>query len=175
MAVTIGFRPLERGDFTMLVGWFAEPEIARWWNEPAELTAVEAKYGPRVDGREPTSMWIADLDGRPAGLFQCYRHRDHPEHDASVGIPDAVGIDYLMGATHRGRGLAGSALRAFAGHSLDQHPDTVVCVATPAQENTASWRALERAGFTRRGPCRPPDEPPAFVYALDRSVLTSSS
>src|SRR5690606_9629397 len=99
---TIAFRPLEADDFPMLVEWFAEPSIARWWNEPADLSSVESKYGPRVEGREPTSMWIVEIEGRPGGLLQCYRHVDHPEHDACVGVPDAVGIDYLIGNAHRG-------------------------------------------------------------------------
>lgn len=46
-----------------------------------------------------------------------------------------------------------------------------MCVATPAQSNTASWRALEAAGFTRRSDCQPPDEPLGFIYALERTSL----
>ena len=171
--MTVAFRPLETNDFPVLVEWFAEPAIAKWWNQAAELSAIESKYGPRVAGREPTSMWIAEIDGRPGGLLQCYLHTDYPEHDASVGISAAVGIDYLLGGTHRGQGLGALVLSAFATHAFDQHPSAAICVATPAQANTASWRALERAGFARHGECQPPDEPIAFVYAVTRSELSS--
>ncbi len=170
---SVSFRSLQEDDLQRVVGWFDEPAVAQWWNEPAELSSVRAKYVPRIEGREATSMWIAEIDDEPAGLFQCYRHADYPEHDACAGIPEAVGIDYLIGDSHRGRGLGRTALRAFAAFASNRHPDTQVCVATPAQSNTASWRALEYAGFTRRGTCQPPDEPVAFVYALEHASLES--
>ena len=168
-AIDISFRPLRTTDFDLLVEWFADPVVARWWNQPAELDSVTAKYLPRVDGTgDPTSMWIAQVDGDSAGLLQDYRHTDHSAHDAAVGVPDAVGIDYLLGGRHRGRGLGGRILRAFARQALAHHPDTEVCVATPAIDNIASCAALERAGFAYSHDCQPPDEPPAGVYVFGR-------
>lgn len=172
--VSVAFRPFETDDFPTLVEWFAEPAIAQWWSQTAELSAIESKHGPCVAGWEPTSMWIAEIDGRPGGLLQCYLHADYPQHDASVGLAAAVGIDYLLGGAHRGRGLGALVLGAFAAHAFDQHPSAAVCVATPAQVNTASWPALEKAGFTRRGGCQPTNEPIAFAYAVTRSEFSSS-
>jgi aminoglycoside 6'-N-acetyltransferase len=128
--------------------------------------AVEEKYGPRVDGNDPTHMWVVEIDRAPAGLLQSYRHRDYPDHDASVGIDDAVGIDYFLAAGHAGRGLGSVVIGQFVALVGEQYPDARWCVATPAQDNEPSWRCLDRAGFERRGPCQPPDEPPAFTYAV---------
>jgi RimJ/RimL family protein N-acetyltransferase/catechol 2,3-dioxygenase-like lactoylglutathione lyase family enzyme len=163
----IAFRPLTVDDFGLLVDWFAEPAVAHWWDQPAEIESVTAKYLTRIDGTsDATLMWVAEVDGEPAGLLQSYRHDDYAEHDIAVGVPNAVGIDYLLGARHRGRGLGGRILREFARWALAQHPGTEVCVATPAIGNTASCAALERAGFTRSHECQPPDEPPAAVYVF---------
>jgi RimJ/RimL family protein N-acetyltransferase len=159
---------LERSDFATLVDWFAQPHVARWWNETATLSSVEAKYGPRVDGLEPTPMWIVEVDGSTAGLVQCYRHRDHPAHDEAVGVPDAAGIDYLLARSFIGRGLGAATVAAFSALVFRLYPELLWCVATPAQSNEASWRCLERAGFRRLGTCRPPEEPPAFIYARHR-------
>ena len=159
---------MELADLATLVAWFAEPAVARWWNEPPDLASVRAKYAPRIAGQVPTQMWIVEIDRSDAGLLQSYRHVDHPEHDAAVGIPRAVGIDYLLGAAHRGRGLAGLALRGFAELVLERHADAECCVATPAQTNEVSWRALERAGFERRHACQAPGEPPGWAYAFQR-------
>ena len=167
----VRFRPLTVDDFQMLASWFTDPVIARWWDQPADLDAVRATYLPRVEGREATVMWVAEGDGVAAVLFQCYRHRDYNDHDAAVGIPDAVGVDYLVNADHRARGVGRQIIAAFARHALGRFPETAVCVATPAQDNQASWRALEHAGFAREGECQPPDEPIAFVYVLHRSTL----
>ena len=58
----INFRSLRVDDLEVLVGWFAEPDVARWWDQPATLDAVSEKYLPRIEGREPTRMWIVEID-----------------------------------------------------------------------------------------------------------------
>lgn len=164
---------MRRSDFALLELWFAEPDVARWWNADPSAGAIEAKYGPRVDGRDrSTIMWVAEVDGEACGLLQHYRHEDHPDHDAAVGLEEAVGIDFLLSAAYSGRGLGPKVLSAFADLVLEATPAAVWCVATPAQENTRSWRALEKAGFTRCGTCQPPDEPPAFRYVRARPPNT---
>ena len=92
---TVSFRPLTVDDLELLVEWFADPVVAAWWNQPAEIESVRSKYLPRIEGTgDPTLMWIAEIDGEPAGLFQSYLHADYSEHDVAVGLFDAVGIDY---------------------------------------------------------------------------------
>ncbi|MFP5321085.1 MAG: GNAT family N-acetyltransferase [Acidimicrobiia bacterium] len=165
----ISFRPLQRSDFPAVAAWFEQPHIARWWHESSDLDDIEAKYGPRVDGGDPTRMWIVEIDWEAAGLAQHYRHEDYPDHDEAVGVEHAVGIDYLLAEEFVGRGLGPVVLGDFARLALDGTPGAERCVATPAQANRASWTALERAGFRRRGACRPPDEPIAWMYVLDRA------
>ena len=172
---SIRFRPLAESDLPTLVGWFAEPEIARWWNQPAEIDSVRAKYLPRIEEHEPTRMWIAEIDDGAAGLFQSYLHVDYPEHDECVGIAEAVGVDYLIAGSHRGRGRGRRVLRAFADWTLALYPNASNCVATPAQANEASWRALEHAGFSRVGECQPHDDPLAYVYVRTHEDDSSPS
>jgi RimJ/RimL family protein N-acetyltransferase/catechol 2,3-dioxygenase-like lactoylglutathione lyase family enzyme len=167
----IAFRPLRADDLELLVEWLDDPVVATWWNQPAEIESVRSKYLPRIDGTgDPTLMWIAEIDGEPAGLFQSYLHTDHSDHDIAVGIADAVGIDYLLGAPHRGRGLGAATLRAFAGFVLDRYREAAVCVAAPAAANVASCAALERAGFERSHDFLPTDEPPSVAYTVSRAM-----
>lgn len=166
----VSFRLLRRSDFGSLALWFAEPHVARWWNSDASLDAIDAKYGPRIDGVDAaTTMWVVEIDGEAAGLVQHYRHADHPAHDAAVGIEHAVGIDFLLSEAFAGRGLGPEVLASFGDLVLELVPDARWCVATPAQANRRSWRALEKAGYERHGTCQPPDEPPAFAYARARA------
>lgn len=171
----IRFRPLAERDLPTLVGWFAEPEIARWWNQPAEIDSVRAKYLPRIEQREPTQMWIAEIDDQDGGLLQSYLHVDYIDHDVRVGIDEAVGIDYLIAGPHRGRGQGRLVLSVFAEWTLARYPDASCCVATPAQANEASWRALEHAGFARVGEYQPPDEPLAYIYVRERDGQSTAS
>ncbi len=153
----------------MLVMWFSEPEVARWWHPPTDIEEVRSKYLPRIDGLDATTMWIVEIETQPAGLLQTYRHADYPTHDQAVGIENAAGIDYLLAGSHRGRGYGGPVLQKFAVFVLDHYRDLVCCVATPAQTNTPSLRALERAGFSRVHDCQPPGEPRAYAYAYPRN------
>lgn len=164
----VNFRSLTRVDYPLLARWFSEPDVSRWWNERPSFDTIEEKYGPRVDGEDRTTMWVVEIDGAPAGLMQHYRHEDYPEHDVAVGIADAVGIDFLLSDEFAGRGLGPEVLSRFSDLVLELTSEASCCVATPAQENQRSWRALEKAGFERRGPCQPPDEPPAWVYVRPR-------
>jgi aminoglycoside 6'-N-acetyltransferase len=173
--LSVAFRPLMTADLPQLCAWFAEPAVARWWNMPAAMDAVTEKYGPRIAGVEPTRMWIVEIEGMSAGLLQSYWHCDYPTHDAAVGIAGAVGVDYLIGESHRGRGFGSRVLGDFAAFVLEEYPDASEVVATPAQDNEASWRALEAAGFRRVGECQPPHEPPAFAYAFDRGTSPTSN
>lgn len=164
----VTFRALMRADYALLARWFAEPDVRRWWNEDPSIDAIEEKYGPRVDGEERTTMWVVEIGGEPAGLMQHYRHEDYPEHDEAVGIADAVGIDFLLSEEFAGRGLGPEVLSRFADLVLELTSQASCCVATPAQENRRSWRALEKASFERTGPCQPPEEPPAWAYVRPR-------
>ena len=63
-----------------------------------DLAGVEAKYGPRVDGREPTHLYIIDNRQKPMGWIQWYRWADYTERAAQLGADlNAVGIDLAIG------------------------------------------------------------------------------
>ena len=53
----ITIRPLTRDDFPLLHRWLNADHVQTWWHgQPATPTTIERKYGPRVDGVEPTRM-----------------------------------------------------------------------------------------------------------------------
>ena len=171
----VSLRALTRADFPLLREWLHEPHVREWWRGPApELPDVEREYGPPVDGTEPSDCRLVLADGEPVGLIQGYRHADHPDWDEAVGIPDAVGVDYLIGPPGlRGRGIAPAAIAVFAAELLARHPDAAVVVAVPQQANRASCRALEKAGFTLARVATlasddPSDSGPSALYTYAR-------
>jgi aminoglycoside 6'-N-acetyltransferase len=176
MSHAVSFRPLARDDFPLLAAWLRDPGVQRWWAEPSEPSALEARYGPAIDGDDPTEVFVIVAEGRNVGIIQRYRHRDEPAWDRAIGLDDAAGIDFLIGGEHdRGRGLGAAAIAAFTADVFAAYPDIAVVVAAPQQANAASWRALERAGFVRvwEGALDsddPSDAGPAYVYACRRPV-----
>ncbi|HTZ08295.1 MAG TPA: GNAT family N-acetyltransferase [Acidimicrobiales bacterium] len=167
------FRPLARTDFARLARWLGEPHVAAFWREPASPAAVEAAYGPLVDGADPTEAFVVELDGHPVGYVQRYRIADYPDWAALVGA-EAAGIDYLLGDPARvGRGLGPRVVAAFTRSTLARYPDLGAVTVAVAQDNRRSWRALEKAGFTRvfagvLDSGDPSDAGPAYLYVRRR-------
>jgi aminoglycoside 6'-N-acetyltransferase len=177
---SIVFRAITLGDLPNVSRWLAEPHVSQWWREPSELSAVEAKYLPCIDGRDPTEIFVIEVDGKPAGFIQRYLVSDNPDWaevlhaTGTTGWEAAFGIDYLIGdPALTGRGIGTAAIRQFTAESFARYPETDSSVVDVQQANTASWRALERAGFTRfwageLASDDPSDAGPSFLYRKPR-------
>ncbi len=178
-ASDIAFRPVTRDDFALLHRWLVTPEVQAWWRSRTRtLDDVEQEYGPQLDGAEPTRSFIIQAGDLPVGLIQCYRHADYPEWDHAVGVPSAVGIDYLIGqAGHRGHGFGSAAIAAFTAIVFGLYPEVDVIVSVPQKDNRASCRALEKAGFAlcyerELDSGDPSDAGVSAVYCLARPAMT---
>lgn len=152
------FRRVTADDIDLIHRWLNEPGVVRWWEgDDVSRAAVERDYGP--SSPDPTEHWLA-LDGdRPIGWIQCYAVADELDSDEvrawlRLGVErTAAGIDYLVGAPQeRGRGLGGAMIRAFVDQVVfGLHLGWTSVCASPYRANEASWRALEKAGFTKLG------------------------
>ncbi len=175
----VEFRRVTRADFALLARWLAAPPVARWWNHEWAPAAVERDFGPSIDGLEPNEDWLALLDGRPVGLVQRSRVDDYEESlrdfSALVHVPEgALTIDYLVGdPASLGRGLGTAMIAAMVGRTWGDFPDAPAVLVSVVAANTASWRALEKAGFRRVGegplePDNPVDDPLHYVLRTNR-------
>jgi aminoglycoside 6'-N-acetyltransferase len=155
--------------------------VKQWWREPGDADAVEAAYGPAIDGADPTELLIAELDGLPIGMLQRYLLADNPDYERALepaGAPrPAAGVDYLIGDPDlTGRGLGPSMIAEGSAGAWLAYPDVVAIVVTVQTENRRSWRALEKAGYRRTwsgfvDSGDPSDDGPSHVYVLDRPSL----
>jgi aminoglycoside 6'-N-acetyltransferase len=176
--MAVALRPLERGDLPLLALWLGRPHVEKWWREPADLETVEARYGPMINGSDSTDGFIVMSGGRPIGFMQRYLLEDNPEWQrvvtVAIGAVAAAGIDYLIGVeTETGRGLGPQMIAALVADCWASRPDIEAVVVDVLQENRASWRALERAGFHRvwEGTLDsddPSDDGPCFLYVTPR-------
>jgi aminoglycoside 6'-N-acetyltransferase len=172
--VQVSFRPLRRADFPVLASWLSMPHVAEFWRDESTPEAVEAAYGPMVDGDDPTEGFVVELDERPVGFVQRYLIGDYPQWQAAVGGTPGAGVDYLLGVPELiGVGLGPRVLSRFSALTFDRYPDAHAVTVAVAQANRRSWRALEKAGFTRvfAGTIDsgdPSDEGPSYLYVLRR-------
>jgi aminoglycoside 6'-N-acetyltransferase len=175
----VTLRPLAGADLVRLSRWLAEPHVARWWRDSADLASVRAEYLPCINGDDPTEVFIIEVAGRAAGIIQRYLVDDEPAWARAVAATGVVsgpaaGIDYLIGeAALTGRGYGTAAITAFTSLTLRRYPQADTVIAAPQQANAASWRALERAGYARwwsgqLDSADPGDAGPAYLYGIRR-------
>jgi aminoglycoside 6'-N-acetyltransferase len=180
----VELRPLRRADLPLLSRWLQEPQVARWWNEPSSAEEVEARYGPSIDGTDPTALYLGVHEGEPFGLVQVYAFADEPEYEAELSAvcpvpPGALSIDYLVGEpSARGRGLGAAMIAAAVARGFADHPDARDVLVPVALGNEASWRALRRAGASWYAagdlvPDNPVDPPQHVVHRFTRDRMAS--
>jgi aminoglycoside 6'-N-acetyltransferase len=144
-------RAMTRGDLADLTRWRRSEHVRRWWTGVGEATpqAVEARYGPRIDGLTPTRMWVVEVNGRSVGFIQDYRIGDYPDYALLTPDPEAIGIDYAIGdPAWVGRGLGVRLLWAWMLRARHRFPEAASYFAAPDHRNAASLRILAKAGFT---------------------------
>jgi aminoglycoside 6'-N-acetyltransferase len=173
------FRRVTEADFGLLAQWLSHPHVSRWWQHDWSPAAVARDFGPSARGEEPNQDWLALHGGRAVGLLQRCRWSDYPEYLSEITPvypvpPAAVSLDYLVGAADDvGRGLGSAMISAFLGRTWADLPDAPCVVVPVAAGNVASWRALEKAGFSvvaegELEPDNPIDGPWHRVLRLDR-------
>jgi len=148
----VALRAMTRGDLPDLLRWRSAEHVRRWWHgaEQPTMDAVTARYGPRIDGMEPTRMWVVEVNGRSVGFVQDYRLRDHPEFATLAPDPDAVGLDYAVGEPGvAGRGVGTAMVWAWCLRARQRYPDVGSFFAAPDHRNEASLRLLDKVGFER--------------------------
>ena len=98
-------RPLEEADAPDLVRIHREPEVMRWWDEPAE--------GFPWDEPESTRFTI-EISGVVAGLIQ-FSEESEPKYRHAA-------VDIFLSARHQGQGYGAEAVRVLAGHLFTEAP-----------------------------------------------------
>jgi aminoglycoside 6'-N-acetyltransferase len=186
----VNLRSMTRDDFPALATWLRAPHVQTWFpwlhGDTDPLAAVEAEYGPCIDGIDPTELFVIETEGRPVGFIQRYRISDNPSWAAALaaalsaapsaaGEPSAaVGFDYAIGVLEAtGRGVGSEAIRQLLADTFGRYPGVDSVIVAMQQANRPSWRALERVGFERRwagllDSPDPSDAGPSYIYVIGR-------
>jgi aminoglycoside 6'-N-acetyltransferase len=193
---SVNLRSMTRDDFPALAAWLRTPHVEAWFpwlhGDTDPSAAVEAEYGPCIDGIDPTELFVIETEGQPVGFMQRYRISDNPswaaalaaagQASAAAGQSSAapgelsaeVGFDYAIGVlAATGRGVGSEAIRQLLADTFGRYPDVDSVIVAMQQANRASWRALERAGFERRwagllDSPDPSDAGPSYIYVMSR-------
>jgi aminoglycoside 6'-N-acetyltransferase len=155
----LALRPSTADDIDRLEGWFADPEVYRWWGgRPLSREDVAAKYigrrCPRVES------FIVELQGQPIGYIQYH-----------LEGPGDAGLDMMLLPESRGQGLGPKAARMLLAHLASARGWTDITV-DPAIDNARAIRAWEKAGFVveREWPDHP-DGPALLMRSTARPTM----
>ncbi|GAA3442415.1 hypothetical protein Pve01_68060 [Planomonospora venezuelensis] len=129
-------------DLPAMVRLFDEPQVDRWTplRSPFTFEAAQAYLARGREGRAAglrIHLAIAGEDGSPRGEVLLFR--------TSAADPDAE-LGYVIGAEHRGQGLAARAVRLMTGYAYDTLAMSRVLLRI-APGNEASAAVARAAGF----------------------------
>ena len=148
MLEPIQFRAIVESDPPMLFEWLQRPHVAEWWDRPASVEDVRAKYLPRLEPGSTVIPYLAYLDGEVVGYFQsCV-----PALEADgwwLGVTDLAirGVDqFVADEANLNRGLGTTLIRAFL-RTLFEDPAVSSVQTDPSPMNRRAIRCYEKAGF----------------------------
>jgi RimJ/RimL family protein N-acetyltransferase len=108
---------------------------------PHPYTAADARaFLQSAMARAPESWFAIAVDDQAVGGIGCTLQDDIQRVSAEIG--------YWLGEAFWGRGIVSEALQSVTRYAVQTHHLTRV-FAVPFEWNTASFRALEKAGYTR--------------------------
>lgn len=160
--MTLSLRLTTEDDMPLLVSWFRQPHVYRWWRTMPDLEQTRAKYLPRLRGERPTTMITVLDDDVPIGLAQWYRWDDYAEDrdNCRIGAGE-LGLDYTIGALASCyRGLGTQLIGLLLGLLGTQFPTGTAISVTPEADNVPR-PGEERVHRRRRLPVPAPARPDA--------------
>ena len=142
----VTLRPVQPDDEANLSEIFSDPEVARWWGDPAKSVQ------DALENTDDDSQFLIELDGEAIGFIQCSEETDPMYRHASV--------DISLRSPWQGRGLGPDAIKALARFLIDKRGHHRLTI-DPAAHNTRAIKAYERVGFKRVGLMRQYERGPA--------------
>ena len=142
LSTRLTLRPLAEGDEDALLRIHRTPEVARWWDGPAEGFPWD----------EPESRRLSVLlDGSVVGLIQYWEEREPKYRHA--------GIDLFIDPVLHGQGIGTETVRRVVRLLIDEEDHHRITI-DPACSNGAAIKAYEKVGFKRVGIMRRAERDP---------------
>jgi len=160
----VHLRPARRGDWDLIRGWLARPDIEAWWG-PRSATEAEVNIAL---ASEHALCRIIEAGGAPVG----YAHAvdatmwgDDLPDDLAPGTWD---LDlFIASEEHRGRGVGQVALGMLRDEVFATTLAAAVCV-FPSIRNERAVRAYEKAGFRWQRIWNDPYTGPSWFMVAER-------
>ncbi|AWW37185.1 GNAT family N-acetyltransferase [Streptomyces cadmiisoli] len=135
-------------DLRLLGRWMNDPAVAEYWELAGSQKVTEEYLRDRLAGDGRCVPCLGVLDGTPMSYWEIYRADLDSLARYYPARPHDTGIHLLIGdPADRGRGLAGTLLRAVADLVLVKRFACARVVAEPDIRNSPSVAAFLSGGF----------------------------
>lgn len=157
----ISFKKLAKDDVPLLVSWFANPHVRKWW-PILEKDEVVEHFLKRIRSKD-TFGYIIYLDDKPIGYIQYY-YIDSTEEKAGKWFPQlpsgTIGTDQFIGdPDYIGKGIGTRMIKKFIEYLCEIEPKMKSIIVDPEPTNYAAITCYEKVGFKRIGLYKRPDGP----------------
>ncbi len=125
-------RPVRPEDEATLTAIFRDPEVAKWWGDPA------GAVGDALELSEGQSSFVIEDSGGPIGFIQCFEEGDPMYRHAN--------IDVALESSAQGKGHGPEAIGILARHLIEKRGHHRLTI-DPAAHNVHAIKAYERVGF----------------------------
>jgi RimJ/RimL family protein N-acetyltransferase len=146
------FTKLTQNDWSLLLQWFKEPHVEKWWPTPEENELME--YFLEKIRSKNTFGFVVLLDEKPIGYIQYYYIDRSKVESGSLlpSLPDetTIGIDQFIGDPnylHKGYGT--QFIKQFIAELPIIEPEITTIILDPNPENLAAIRCYEKVGFEK--------------------------
>jgi UDP-2,4-diacetamido-2,4,6-trideoxy-beta-L-altropyranose hydrolase len=122
-----------------------DADLIREWRNDEDAVRFSVTGRPVSPGEH--ALWFAGQVDDPARLFWIAEQRGNPVGEVRVDLSGREGtVSIAVAPEWRGCGIGTSILRVLLSEIV-RHPEVSTLTALARQDNTASVRAFERAGF----------------------------
>lgn len=132
----VTLRPVGPGDRDSLQRIFSDPQVARWWGDPARSVR------DALNLMEGESGFVIELGDEAIGFIQCFEENDPMYRYAA--------IDLALHSDWQGKGLGPDAIRTLAKYLTGERGHHRITI-DPAAHNTRAIKAYEKVGFKSVG------------------------
>ena len=147
------FQKLTEKDLPLLLTWFKEPHVSKWWPTP-EKDELLAKFLQRIRSAD-TFGYLVFLGDLPIGYIQYY-YIDRTNKKAGSWLPPlpetTIGTDQFIGdLQYVGKGYGTLFITQFIQELKTIEPTITTVILDPDPENAAAIRCYEKVGFVSVG------------------------
>lgn len=151
--INVNFKKITAKDLPLLLTWFEEPHVQKWWPAPDKDELLE-KFLQRIRSKD-TFGYIVFLNNVPIGYIQYY-YIDRNNKKTGSWLPPLpetmVGTDQFIGdPMYVGKGYGTFFIKQFINELQKIEPTVTTVIVDPDPENAAAIRCYEKVGFTKVG------------------------